>query len=69
MTPPTPEAIRAGQELVFDAIAEFADLAGSYCRSAVEAADRRERTILKLHLQQLRATVIATIEQFKDLPE
>jgi hypothetical protein len=41
--------------LRFDAVAEYADLAASYWRSAAEAAFRGDRTTLEVHCRQLAA--------------
>jgi sorbitol-specific phosphotransferase system component IIA len=52
--------------LRFDAVAEYADLAASYWRSAAEAAFRGDRTTLEVHCKQLAAV---TREAFKTVKE
>jgi hypothetical protein len=54
-------------DMQFEAIIEFSDLAASYARSAVEAAWRGDRATLGMHLAQLRLTVIAAIQAFKEI--
>ncbi len=61
------EAIGAVNDLRFDYIAETCDLAGSYARSAAEAAFRGDRVTLHAHLAQLRLTVISALQTFKEL--
>jgi hypothetical protein len=50
-----------------EAILEATDLAGSYSRSASEAAWRGDRRELGAHLDRLRLTVIHAREIFKEL--
>jgi hypothetical protein len=52
--------------LRFDAVAEYADLAASYWKSAAEAAFRGDRTTLEVHCKQLAAV---TREAFKTVRE
>jgi hypothetical protein len=53
--------------LRFDAVVEFADLAASYWRSAAEAAIRGDRTTLEVHCRQLTALTRETFATVKEL--
>jgi len=64
---PSPAAIAAADDMTFAAIEDAADLAASFARSAGEAAFRRERVTLGVHLRQLRLVVIAAIGAFNEL--
>lgn len=64
---PSPEAITAGRDLLYEAIMETADLAGSYALSAREAAWRGDRLTVGVHLRQLRLATIAALQTFNEL--
>jgi hypothetical protein len=53
--------------LRLDAIVETAELAGSYARSAAEAAWRGDRLTLGVHLRQLRLATIAGLRTYNEL--
>ena len=53
--------------LRFEAIEEHCGLASSYALSAREAAWRGDRHTLSIHLSQLRLTVIAALQESKQL--
>jgi hypothetical protein len=65
--PPSPEAISAARDLVFEGLVETGSLAESYSRSLAEAAWRGDRATVEVHLKQLRACVVAGIGIFKQL--
>jgi len=67
MTAPSPAAVSAANDFVFEALADTCDLASSYARSAAEAAWRGERVTLRVHLMQLRLTTLAAIQRFKEI--
>ena len=54
-------------DLRLEAIFEAMELAGSYARSAAEAAWRGERLTLGVHLRQLRLATIAALQTFNEL--
>jgi hypothetical protein len=64
---PSPDAIAAGRDLVFEGLIEAGSLAESYSRSLTEAAWRGDRSTVEVHLRQLRACVVAAIDIFKQL--
>ena len=64
---PSPDAIAAGRDLVFEGLIEAGSLAESYSRSLSEAAWRGDRSTVEVHLRQLRACVVAAIDIFKQL--
>jgi hypothetical protein len=59
------EAISAARDLAFEGLIEAGGLAESYARSLAEAAWRGDRSTVEIHLRQLRACVMATIDIFK----
>jgi hypothetical protein len=59
------ETASAARDLAFDAIMERCELAGSYARSASEAAWRGDQITIGVHLRQLPLCVIAGILAFK----
>ena len=63
----SPSAIAAADDFVFAEIEEIADKAASYARSVAEAAFRRERLALHVHLAQLRLVTIEAIRCYKSL--
>jgi hypothetical protein len=65
--PPSDAAVRAANDLCFEAIVEFADRAASYARSASEAAFRGDQHTVRIHLGQLRLTVIAALQTAKEI--
>jgi hypothetical protein len=65
--PPSPEAVSAGHDLVFESLVEAGALAESFSRSLTEAAWRGDRATVEVHLKQLRACIIAGIGIFKQL--
>jgi hypothetical protein len=54
-------------DIYFEALVELGDLAGSYARSAAEAAWRRDELTVGVHLKQLRLTLIEALRTFKQL--
>jgi hypothetical protein len=64
---PSPDAIAAARDLVFEGLVEAGSLAESYSRSLTEAAWRGDRSTVEVHLRQLRACVLAGIDIFKQL--
>ena len=64
---PSTAAIKAGDDLIFSALIEYADLAASLSRSAAEAAFREDRIELRVQLLRLRATVVEMLQSHKDL--
>jgi hypothetical protein len=64
---PSPDAIAARRDLVFEGLIEAGSLAESYSRSLSEAAWRGDRSTVEVHLRQLRACVVAAIDIFKQL--
>lgn len=64
---PSKAAIKAADDLVLQAIIEYADLAASLSRSAAEAAFREDRIELRIQLLRLRATVVEMLQSHKDL--
>ena len=64
---PAPAARELCDRLRLELIAETMALAGSYARSAEEAALRDDRVTLEVHLKQLRLSLLAGIETFKAL--
>jgi hypothetical protein len=64
---PSPEAIAACRDLVFEGLIEAGSLAESYSRSLTEAAWRGDRPTVEVHLRQLRACVVTSIGIFKQL--
>jgi hypothetical protein len=62
---PSPDAIAAARDLVFEGLIEAGSLAESYSRSLTEAAWRGDRSTVEVHLRQLRACVVASIDIFK----
>jgi hypothetical protein len=64
---PSPDALAAARDLVFEALVEAGSLAESYSRSLTEAAWRGDRSTVEVHLRQLRACVSAGIDIFKQL--
>ena len=64
---PSKAAIKAADDLVLQAIIEYADLAASLSRSAAEAAFREDRIELRVQLLRLRATVVELLQSYKDL--
>jgi hypothetical protein len=67
MKAPSPEAIAVGRDLVFEAIQEQLDRAGSFALSAREAAFRGNPATLEIHLRQLRLCVLDAISTYKEL--
>jgi hypothetical protein len=63
----SPDAIAAASDLVFEGLIEAGSLAESYSRSLAEAAWRGDRPTVEVHLRQLRACVVASIDIFKRL--
>jgi hypothetical protein len=66
---PSPDAIAAARDLVFEGLIEAGSLAESYSRSLTEAAWRGDRSTVEVHLRQLRACVVASIGIFKQLDD
>jgi hypothetical protein len=66
---PSPDAIAAARDLVFEGLIEAGSLAESYSRSLTEAAWRGDRSTVEVHLRQLRACVVASIDIFKQLDD
>jgi hypothetical protein len=64
---PSPAAIAAGRDLVFEGLIEAGSLAESYSRSLTEATWRGDRSTVEVHLRQLRACIVAIIGIFKQL--
>jgi hypothetical protein len=64
---PSPEAVSACRDLVFESLIETGSLAESYGRSLAEAAWRGDRSTVEVHLRQLRACIVASIGIFKQL--
>jgi hypothetical protein len=64
---PSPDAIAAARDLVFEGLIETGSLAESYSRSLTEAAWRGDRSTVEVHLRQLRACILASIDIFKRL--
>jgi hypothetical protein len=60
-------AVSAVNDLCLEAIIEFADLAASYARSVSEAAWRADYDTSRVHLAQLRLTVIAALQTLKEI--
>jgi hypothetical protein len=60
-------AICAANDLAYEALVETCELAGSYARSAAEAAWRGDALTLRVHLTQLRLATIEALRAFKDL--
>jgi hypothetical protein len=63
----SPEAIAAAHDLAFEGLVEAGSLAESYARSLTEAAWRGDRSTVEVHLRQLRACVVASIDMFKQI--
>ena len=63
----SPTAIGAARDLIFEALTETGSLAESYSRSLTEAAWRGDQSTVEVHLRQLRACVVASIDFFKHL--
>ena len=63
----SPTAIGAARDLIFEALTETGSLAESYSRSLTEAAWRGDQSTVEVHLRQLRACVVASIDFFKRL--
>jgi hypothetical protein len=64
---PTEAAIHAVNDACYEQLVEVCDLAGSYARSASEAAWRCDQFELGIHLRQLRLTTIAALQTFNEL--
>ena len=64
---PSPLAISAGQDLVFEGLVETGSLGRGYSQSLTEAAWRGDQPTVEIHLRQLRACVVAGIGIFKQL--
>ena len=64
---PAANAVDVCDDTRRELIIEAAELAGSYARSAAEAAWRDDRDELGVHLRQLRACVIAALKTFNEL--
>jgi hypothetical protein len=64
---PSPDAIAAGRDLVFESLVETGSFAESYGRSLAEAAWRGDRATVEMHIRQLRACVVTAINVFKQL--
>jgi hypothetical protein len=64
---PSPDAIAAGRDLVFEGLIEAGSLAESYSRSLTEAPWRGDRSTVEVHLRQLRACIVAIIGILKQL--
>jgi hypothetical protein len=62
-------AASAVNNILFDAIVETADLAGSYARNASEAVWRGDKLTIGVHLRQTQLCVITAIQTFKELGE
>ncbi len=62
-----PQTVATCDDLRLEAIVETAELAGSYARSAAEAAWRGDRLELDVHLRQLRLVTIAALKTFNEL--
>lgn len=60
-------AVRAASDLCYEFIVEHSELAASYARSAGEAAWRGDHRTLEMHLRQLRLTLIAVLQTFKEI--
>jgi hypothetical protein len=65
----SPKAVAVGRDLALDEIANVAEMAASYLRSAALAADRRDLLTLETHLRQSWACVNAVRATFKDIQE
>jgi hypothetical protein len=65
----SPEAVAVGRDLALDEIANVAERAASYLRSAALAADRRDLLTLETHLRQSWECVNAVRATFKDIQE
>ena len=63
----SPQAIEAANDLVFEHVVEVLDRTESYVRSASEAAWRGDSKILRTHLLQAKACVVAALLTFSDL--
>jgi hypothetical protein len=55
---PSPQAIAAARNLIFEAAREVADYAASYVTSIGEAAYRGDETTFAVHIGQLRSCFI-----------
>lgn len=64
---PSPEAISASRDMVYEYIVETAELAESYARSLGEAAWRGDRLTVEVHLRQIRACVLEAIGAYKTI--
>lgn len=62
LPPPSPRAISAADDLVFEELIDACDRAASYAVSAREAAFRGSRHALEIHIQELLACVVAALE-------
>jgi hypothetical protein len=67
IAPQSAAAVSAANDLAFEAIIESAELAASYAISVREAAYRGDKTLLGMHLAQLRLTTISAIQTYKML--
>ena len=63
----SPEAFAAARDLAFEGLIETGSLAESYARSLTEAAWRGDPLSVEVHLRQLRACVVVSIDFFKRL--
>lgn len=68
MSEPSPAAVDAGSDLVFEALVEQLDFAASYARSGREAAWRGSREATEVHLKQLRLCIVEALQTFRELP-
>jgi hypothetical protein len=64
---PSDRTARAGNNLRYEFIVERCSLGESYARSASEAAWRGDYRTLYVHLRQLRLSVIAALQTFKEI--
>jgi S-methylmethionine-dependent homocysteine/selenocysteine methylase len=64
-TAPSPEAISAARDLIFEALTETGVLIGSYGNSLAEAAFRGDKLTVETHLRQIRSCLLAGVDNFK----
>jgi hypothetical protein len=64
---PSPAALSACRDLIFEALVDVCDRAASYARSASEAAWRGDESTVNVHARQLRACVVEAIKLRNEL--
>jgi hypothetical protein len=67
LPPPSAAAIKMADDLILQAIIEYADLGASLSRSVAEAAFREDRLELRVQLLRLRATIVEMLRSYRDL--